>query len=181
MIAPVIGGVEDFVLLDDGFAADGGCWLLEEPERIIECCAPGSVEDSLAAIQAAVDTGLYAAGFFAYELGYVLEPALAPLLPAEQSVPLLRVGLFRKSRRLSAPDTRQWLQARTTTTHTVSDLKPSLDRGGYRAAFDAVRAFIAAGDVYQIDLTFKQRFTFAGDPLSLYLDLLRLQRSATAG
>jgi para-aminobenzoate synthetase/4-amino-4-deoxychorismate lyase len=181
MIMRVTGGVEDFVLLDNGFAADEGCWLLEGPERIIECCAPGSVEDSLAVIQAAVDTGLYAAGFFAYELGYVLEPALAPLLPVKQSVPLLRVGLFRGARRLSAPDARRWLQARATATHTLSDLRPSLARGAYRAAFDAVRAFIAAGDVYQINLTFKQRFTFAGDPLSLYLDLRRRQRVSHGG
>ena len=39
-----------------------------------------------------------------------------------------------------------------------------------------VQDYIAAGDVYQINLTLKYRFAFSGDPVALYSALRRKQR-----
>ncbi|MCU0837965.1 MAG: aminodeoxychorismate synthase component I, partial [Rhodospirillales bacterium] len=176
MAADAASHRDDFVLLDDGFAADGGRWLLQRPERIIACRRPDSVGDALAAIDAAVDGGFHAAGYFAYELGYALEPRLRPLLPPDLPMPLLRVGLFREARRLDAAAARRWLDQRIGGSYTLGPLRPTLDAAGYGAAFAAVREFIAAGDVYQINLTFKQRFAFTGDAIACYRDLCRRQR-----
>ena len=41
-----------------------------------------------------------------------------------------------------------------------------------------VEDYIAAGDVYQINLTLKYRFAFEGDPVALYAALRRKQRVA---
>ena len=53
-----------------------------------------------------------------------------------------------------------------------------MDEADYRRAFDRVKDYITAGDVYQINLTFKHRFAFDGDPIALYGDLRRRQRVA---
>ena len=50
-----------------------------------------------------------------------------------------------------------------------------MSRDIYDAAFRRVMDYIAAGDVYQVNLTFTARFRFAGDPVALYRDLVRKQ------
>ena len=172
-----------FVLLDDPLGAPGACRLLQRPERIVECRAPVDLARCLDAIDEAVASGLHAAGFFAYELGYLLEPALAPLLPAQRSDPLLWMGLFREARVLDAAAARAWMRQRAGEAEppAVRDLRLSLDRAEYRRAFDRVRAFIAAGDVYQINLTLDCRFAWEGDPVRLYLELRRRQAVRCGG
>ena len=54
----------------------------------------------------------------------------------------------------------------------------SWSREQYAAAFAAVKDYIAAGDVYQINLTLKFLFDFEGDPVALYAALRRKQRVA---
>jgi len=162
----------EFAILDDG---DGGSWLLQHPESIVACDEPDAVAEGLASIEAGIARGLTAAGFFTYELGYALEPRLAPLMPRARSLPLLRLGLFRDARRLSRRAARAWLQPRTRGGGRVGALGPALDRARYRAAFATVHGLIASGDVYQVNLTFKTRLQVEGDPLSLYLDLQRRQ------
>ncbi len=60
----------------------------------------------------------------------------------------------------------------------ISDLKLSWSREQYDRAFAAVEDYIAAGDVYQINLTLKYHFAFEGDPVALYAALRRKQRVA---
>ncbi len=58
----------------------------------------------------------------------------------------------------------------------AQDLRVTQDRAAYLAQFERVKAYIAAGDVYQVNLTFKYRFHCVGDPVALYGDLRRRQR-----
>ena len=163
------------VLLDDALRADGGALLLSSPLRIIVAQTPAEVEPALAAIERALAGGLYAAGFLAYELGYLLEPQLAPLLPAARTVPLLWIGLFEAPQRLDAAAVRRWLPSAGAGVR-VHDLHPSMDRRGYHRAFAQARALIAAGEAYQINLTLKLDFRYEGDPFALYAALRRRQR-----
>ncbi len=86
---------ETFVLLDNNSGQGAPSLLFSEPETIVAAASPAEVPPALAALEAGLKQGLYAAGFFAYELGYVLEPKLAPLLPGDRTVPLLWFGLYR--------------------------------------------------------------------------------------
>ncbi len=47
--------------------------------------------------------------------------------------------------------------------------------------FSAVQDKIRAGDIYQLNLTFKARFRLEGSPLTFYRDLRQRQRVAYAG
>ncbi|HWD28486.1 MAG TPA: aminodeoxychorismate synthase component I, partial [Rhizomicrobium sp.] len=50
-------------------------------------------------------------------------------------------------------------------------LRHEWDEAAYAARFARVHDYIAAGDIYQANLSFRSRFAFAGDPLALYLGL----------
>ncbi|MGV1014035.1 MAG: aminodeoxychorismate synthase component I [Methyloceanibacter sp.] len=168
-----------YVLLDDSLTPDGRSLLFTAPERIVTAHAPDEVETALDAVSAGLTRGLHAAGFFAYELGYCLEPKLSDLLPAERRVPLLWIGLFRDPQPLDDASTRAWLDANGGAERAkISDLQLSWTREQYARAFAAVQDYIAAGDVYQINLTLKYRFAFEGDALALYAALRRKQRVA---
>ena len=171
-----------FVLLDDSLTpstpgAPGHSLLFKEPEEIVSVADPDDVGKGLDAVARGVESGLHAAGMFAYELGYCLEPKLRDLLPQDREQPLFWVGLFREPKRLTDAETRAWLDANGGQDRSqLSDLTLSWTRDEYARAFRAVQDYIAAGDVYQINLTLKYQFAFSGDPVALYAALRRKQR-----
>ncbi|MGH6826475.1 aminodeoxychorismate synthase component I [Methyloceanibacter sp.] len=171
-----------FILLDDSLSATapgaaGRTLLFERPERVVAAYRPSEVEEGLDAIGEGLARGLHAAGFFAYELGYCLEPKLNDLLPRDRQQPLFWIGLFGEPRRFNDAETRHWLDANGADQRsTISDLQLSWTREEYTSAFSRVQDYIAAGDVYQINLTFEYRFAFAGEPVALYAALRRKQR-----
>ena len=171
-----------FILLDDSLTAmapgaSGRTLLFEDPERVIAVYRPEDVEAGLDIVTDGLSRGLHVAGFFAYELGYCLEPKLQSLLPRHRRQPLFWIGLFREPDRFTDAETRGWLDANGALERsTVSDLQLSWTRDEYTNAFANVQDYIAAGDVYQINLTLKYLFAFSGDPVALYSALRRKQR-----
>jgi para-aminobenzoate synthetase/4-amino-4-deoxychorismate lyase len=171
-----------YVLLDDSLTPGGRSLLYAEPEQVVSASSPEEVYAALDEVSAGLARGLHAAGFFSYELGYCLEPKLRNLLPAERRVPLFWIGLFRAPLPLDDTSTRAWLDRNGGTERAkISDLTLSWTREQYTSAFDRVEDYIAAGDVYQINLTLKYRFAFEGDPVALYAALRRKQRVAYGG
>jgi para-aminobenzoate synthetase / 4-amino-4-deoxychorismate lyase len=171
-----------FILLDDSLTATapdaaGRTLLFEKPEQIVAVHEPNEVEAGLDAITEGLKRGLHAVGFFSYELGYCLDPKLHALLPRDRQQPLFWIGLFREPRRFNDAETRRWLDGNGALERsTISDLRLSWTRDQYTRAFGQVQDYIAAGDVYQINLTLKYRFAFSGDPVALYAALRRKQR-----
>lgn len=169
-----------FVLIDDaasGRGTDHGALLFCAPKRIITCCQAQDVQTALSAIDDAVAAGQWVAGYCAFELGYALEPKLAPFLSQDPSAPLIWMGVFDAPQTFNGDDVRtlmhSWSQAASTVTMGSADI----EREAYLNHVAQVRAHIAAGDVYQINYTFKQPFTLSGDPLALYARLRRGQRA----
>jgi para-aminobenzoate synthetase / 4-amino-4-deoxychorismate lyase len=160
----------------------GTSLLFEAPQQIVVAHQPDEVQACLDAITEGLARGLHAAGFFAYELGYCLEPRLEALLPDNRRQPLIWMGLFGEPRRFNDAETRDWLKANGALERwTISELRLSWTREEYARAFAAVEDYIAAGDVYQINLTLKYLFTFAGDAVALYAALRRKQRVEYGG
>jgi para-aminobenzoate synthetase/4-amino-4-deoxychorismate lyase len=167
------------VLLDDSLTPDGRSLLFTAPEQVVSVDKPSEVEAALETVSAGLARGLHAAGFFAYELGYCLEPKLRDLLPENQRAPLFWIGLFEAPRAMNDEETRNWLdESGGAERAKISNLRLSWTREQYGSAFKAVKDFIAAGDVYQINLTQKFLFDFEGDPAALYAALRRRQRVA---
>ena len=145
---------------------------------MIAAHAPGEVEPALEALRQALSSGLHAAGYFSYELGYALEPRLAELMPSQRELPLLWLGLFRTRREFDGEEFERLLASAVSGRAYAGRLRCPQPRRFYGSQFARVQDYIRAGDAYQVNLTFPARFAFAGDPLALYA---RLRRSALSG
>ncbi len=164
------GAVVTSVLIDDSSGGGRSHWF-EGPRAVISAASPEEVPGALSAMERARAEGAHLAGFFAYELGYVFEPRLRPLLPPKRAMPLLWFGVFDRPVELGCGEVAARLLADGNGGYRVGDLDYAMDREGYRGRFGRVKSYIAAGDIYQLDLTFKARFDFGGSPAALYADL----------
>lgn len=172
---------EGFVLLDNSTRLDAVSLLFEHPVEIIRADRADEVEPALAALEAGLARGLHAAGFFAYELGYVLEPKLAQLLPERRKVPLLWFGLYTEPCELTGAEVQSWLTQEAIGNPILGALAHSWDSVSYLKRFEKVQNYIRSGDIYQLNLTFKAKFNLDGSPLALYRDLRLKQRVAYGG
>lgn len=151
-----------FVLLDDARPDGAAARLYRAPVAVIEARRAAEIPAALDAIRAGVAAGRQAAGFLAYEAGHVLEPGAGDA--ALPDVPLLWFGLFDGFAEIAdiaagLPDPAgAWVGAP----------QPEVSRADYDAMIARVQALIAAGDIYQANLTFRADVRFAGDPLALY-------------
>lgn len=163
------------VLLHDNLAG-GPSLLFEAPERVLETDALGEVAPLLAEAERLSAEGRHLAGFIAYEAGFAFEERLAALMPEHVGVPLVWLGVYHAPRVLSAEEARAFVGRHAgDAPAAVEDLVPDTDEAEYAEAFARMMEWIRAGDVYQVNLTFRARFRLAGDPVALYRDLARKQ------
>lgn len=155
-----------FVLLDDARASGASsARLYANPVKCLTARTVDEIEPLLDELRAAGAHGLHAAGFLAYDAG----SALLPHLPPPNEALLSWFGLFEQYQEFNTdvipsmlPDPAgAWLSA----------LRPEITRTDYAKAFAAVQEYIAAGDIYQANLTFPLSADYAGDPLALYAAL----------
>ena len=171
-ISTAEGLSEAFVLLDNSSGSCSPSLLFTEPRDIVSAETPDEVGPAIERIEAAVANGLHAAGFFSYELGYVMEPKIAGLMPEKRGMPLLWFGLYEAPRQMTGPGVLEWLNETTrSSSHEFSDVELAWTRKDYEARFNKALELIRAGDIYQINLTFKARFKLLGSPLTFYRDL----------
>ncbi len=155
-----------FVLLDDARPGGATARLYTRPLRTLTAWRTEEVAGVLEAVRA---SGLDAAGYLSYDAAAAFEPAAPP--PPERTdaarAPLAWFGLFDGWQDIAdvpaiLPDAAgAWIGA------PVPEVAPE----EYRAMFDHVQALIAAGDLYQLNLTLRAQAPFAGDPLALYAQL----------
>ena len=164
-----------FVLLDD--ARPGGPhFLYRDPVDIIEATRPDQVASALERVRAALAQGLYAAGWLAYEAGHGLEQKLAPLVRAGEGLPLLWFGLFARADMIGEAALEELLGDPAGAW--VGAPRPGISRAEYGQAHARVADYIAAGDIYQANLSFRADVPVQGNPLGVYA---RLRRNARAG
>ncbi|SEG26044.1 para-aminobenzoate synthetase / 4-amino-4-deoxychorismate lyase [Bosea lathyri] len=156
-----------FVLLEDRLDLSAPALLYADPVAVVRCDAVEDVAAALVEIEAGLARGLHAAGFLSYELGYAFEPKLAPLMPAARSVPLLWFGLFRAPTQIPAAALDQFFGT-LAPPPPIGGVQPSLDSAGHASKVRRILDYLAAGDAYQINLTFPVGFHYEGDPLALY-------------
>lgn len=161
-----------FILFDNG--PDGGQQAFAAPRDVIVANSANEVPGAMDALRAAQDAGLWLAGFASYELGYVLEPRLATLLPEGRRVPLICFGVFDGPDKAAAHSLAyQGLAERDAAQ--LSAPVPCWSEADYSAAFEQVKDYICAGDFYQANLTFPMRARLRGSALGLYAALQRVQ------
>ena len=171
-----------FVLLDNSSGHGAPSLLFTQLEGCVTAEKPGQVAGAIRRLERARQDGLHAAGFFGYELGYLLEPRLVHLLPRHRTVPLLWFGLFKAPEALAEADVIRWLDQKAQGQRfRLSPAVPAWDERAYVERFQVVQRNIEAGDIYQLNLTFKARFGLEGSPLALYGALRQRQPVAYGG
>jgi para-aminobenzoate synthetase/4-amino-4-deoxychorismate lyase len=151
------------IVLDDPRSA--GERIYARPLEVVRADAIGQVDAAFAKLEEALAAGRHAAGYFSYELGYALERRLVPLMPSSRNVPLLWFGIFADCEfgggcaDESAPSVH------------AGRLVHEWDEARYTASFERIRALIAAGDLYQANLSYRARFVFVGEPYAFYREL----------
>ncbi|MGE8940638.1 aminodeoxychorismate synthase component I [Leptospira interrogans] len=114
------------------------------------------------AMETARSQGLWLAGMMSYELGYGFSDRLSDIIPEQRDVPLMLFGAY------DAPEA---LVPEAPPFDGVLDLSAGVTRAGYDAAFAKAKEYIAAGDVYQINLTFPLVGRTSAAPRALYAAL----------
>jgi len=136
------------------------------PTRLIEAWEPSQIDDALAALEEARADGLWLAGYASYELGYAFSRKLSPLLPEGRDLPLLAFGVF---------DGPEPAPQHDPGPAGLDDIAPVWTGIVLRQAFERVQNYIAAGDIYQANLTFPLTAWATGTPADLYAALKRRQ------
>ena len=148
--------------------------VFERARETVVVWHSADLRPALARLDAARAGGAWIAGYAAYEAGYALEPKLAHLMPDGREGPLLAFGVFGAPGPAAAVMDSARAEARDVI---MSEPAPKIDRAIYDAAFARVAAYIAAGDCYQINLTFPMQAQLSqGTALGLYGALRARQR-----
>ncbi|UYN98805.1 MAG: aminodeoxychorismate synthase component I [Devosia sp.] len=161
------------VLLHDNLTPKGQNLLFARPRELIVAHDAAGARKGLARLEAAGREGLWAAGYLAYELGFLFEERLAHRLQQPSQTPLIWFGLFDAPQQLDAAALASLFDAAGE--GGAEHVRPLTDPAAYGAAFERVKDLIAAGDTYQVNLTLKAAFRLAGDPLGLYRRLAQSQ------
>ncbi len=171
-----MGQNSPFLLLDDAReigAADAQ--LFANPREVFVAFRAEQVEEVLAAADTARrESGGSLAGYIAYEAGLALEPKLAELADARSGAdgPLVWLGLFDAPEIIPAKDVPEWLEKHGGgEASSLGPLTPQLSTGGYEAGFSALQDAIRAGDIYQVNYTYRLAGSYKGDPIALYAAL----------
>ncbi|MFZ5774215.1 MAG: aminodeoxychorismate synthase component I [Thermodesulfobacteriota bacterium] len=176
---------EDGVFLETTrfFGEEHRSLLFRNPLGQLTCRVGDDPAAFLAQIEAALADGHHLAGWLAYEFGTLLEPVLARRLTLPGGTLLGWMGIFTEPhlydhRSGSFGGAGSWPKPATPTVTSrgqAMDLAPSTQREAYLAAIDRIKEYIAAGDTYQVNYTFKLLFRLAGSPEALYRSLRRNQ------
>lgn len=141
-----------------------------EFQRVLRADTVDEVRPVLAAVQRAVDDGLHAAGFVAYEAAPAFDPALVTH-PPDRRLPLAWFAFYARRDEVDPA-------FGGATDVELGPWRMDVSEDEYRDRIERIRALIAAGDTYQVNLTARLHAEFRGDDLAFYERLCLAQRSA---
>lgn len=186
--------LQSFALLDDHSATAEAprSRLYTHHVRTLTCAHPQDLAAMLAHMQQALQDGLHAVVLLHYELGAQFHG----LVPVQADPARLgQILLFQQCACLSAEQALSWLEQRRAANHllfpeaTVPDtdadaarwqdqncagvaaLAATIDATAFAHAIDQIHAYQQAGDTYQVNYTYRLRFTTYGPLLALYCKL----------
>ena len=153
-----------FVLLDDARPGRGPARLYTDAVELLQADRLDEIPALMARLRAATRDGLHAAGWLGYGAGPAFEPNGGPV--ALGPLPIAWFALFGGYAEIPNEDVA--LHLPDPAGAWVAKPSPLVSRDRYFEAAAQVAAFIAAGDIYQANLTFQARVASEGDPLALY-------------
>ncbi|WP_288378305.1 aminodeoxychorismate synthase component I [uncultured Massilia sp.] len=166
---------EVFALLDDaGAQGEARSRLYSRHADTLSCVDAAGWPQLLAQMQEALARGLYAVPLLTYELGARLQGLPAHALDG----PLARVLLFAQCEHMEASQVEAWIATRASHLEPagVAGVQSNVDEAAFTQAIGRIRDYIAAGDTYQVNYTYRLRFDTYGPLVGLYARLRARQR-----
>jgi para-aminobenzoate synthetase/4-amino-4-deoxychorismate lyase len=138
------------------------------PSAIVKATCIEEVMPALAEIEAAVERGLHAAGFIAYEAAPAFDPAFR--VHDAGDAPLLWFGLY-------AQRVESTVSAQTPVpgAFDLGKWQAEVAEAEYTEALRRIRERVGAGDTYQVNYTYPSRATFNGSARAWFEHLCRGQ------
>ena len=180
---------EQFAFFDASRPDEEKCYsyLFANPVSRLKCRIGEDPLIFLGEIERCISDGYYVAGWFGYEFGYLLDKRLTGLIndPKWAETCVADFAIF------SDPliyNHRTGEEQFTTVTHSqisspgyrVSKPRANINKNEYVEALKKIKAYIAAGDTYQVNFTLKLLFELSGSFEAFYQDIRRGQ-SVTYG
>jgi para-aminobenzoate synthetase / 4-amino-4-deoxychorismate lyase len=173
-----LGEQQDFVFLDTSMVdrINHRSLLFTEPVERLRFWAGENRAEFLARSAWWLDQGYYLAGWLGYEF---LHDELA-IGRKDETAALADLGVY------GAPMSFDHLSGTNNfppliepeqddSSYLLTNLHPTIEEDQYCRAIDRILEYIAAGDTYQVNYTFKLHFDFDGSATRLYRDLRRSQ------
>ena len=121
-------------------------------------------------MEQALARGLHAVPVLSYELGHHIV-GVEPRAAAHDAPPLAQVLLFERCDELSQSEVADWLAAQAaadTTPAGVAGIRANVGEAQFVDAIQRIRDYIAAGDTYQVNYTYRLHFDAFGSLFALY-------------
>lgn len=181
---------EDFVFLETAKADAQNylSYLFFRPRETVSTFKINEVEESFAKLNQALKKGYYVAGFLSYEAGEAFEERLRQRKAFD--FPLLWFGIYEEPliyhrlrgeflkcsakadsliQEISSAADRQGRH------YSLKNIRPNISENAYLKSIAKIKSLIAQGFTYQVNYTFKLKFSFSGSAEDLYLDLRKNQ------
>lgn len=133
-----------------------------------------AVPDVVAEVERAAFRGEVCVGFIAYEAAPAFDPALS-VHPQLRGLPLAAFGAFDRWE-----DSTSLPESFCHATVPQANWRPDIPEPLYREAIRRLKAYIAAGDTYQVNFTFRLQSPDAIDPKRLFADIASCRRTVYA-
>lgn len=148
---------------------EGGRWLsFENPIRVVEARRIDDVIGCLQLIEKFVEEeGLHAAGFISYEAAAAFDPYLRTHTP--DHFPLLWFGIYNRPEAIQLPSPSSKI--------ILFRWKQSISNTEYRDNIAKIKEYIARGDTYQTNYTFRLNTTFTENDFDLFIALNQTQQA----
>jgi len=166
---------ECFALLDDAHAQEAQSRFYCDLHSVLVCSTAQEWPALWRDAEAALQQGSFALAMLSYETGAQLQGIADHTTPA-----VSRILLFRQCHILDSQQVTAFLQSQTTADEVsgiagIAGIQASVDASQFEAGIASVREYIAAGDTYQVNYTYRLHFDSYGTPLALYSRLRQRQ------
>ena len=163
---------ECYVLLDDAHSEQAQSRFYCDLQNILVCRTAQEWPALWRDAELALQRGSFALALLSYESGAQLQGIAAHSEPA-----VSRILLFRQCHILDSQQVAAFLQSQTRADEVagIAGIQPDVDASQFEADIARVREYIAAGDTYQVNYTYRLHFDSYGTPLTLYKRLRQRQ------
>ncbi|WP_175624789.1 MULTISPECIES: aminodeoxychorismate synthase component I [Oxalobacteraceae] len=166
LFTPAVTADACFALLDDidASAADARSRLYTGYLGVLSCQQVSQLPALLDEMQQALRQGKFAVSLFSYELG----AALHNIVPHTGEQPWAEILLFEHCAHLASAQVGAWLAAQAPAAAGIAQVVADTDEAAFSAAIARIHDYIAAGDTYQVNYTYRLRFDAYGSVHALY-------------